>query len=124
MEGTVSCFSSCRSGLLSHSDSSVVAVIDRILLTGDPSLEISKSCVTEFSSLCCLTCFLLKDFIIRKIIMAATIKHKRKVTDTEIPTAAATLALAVPCPGAVVPTGNKKSEVYFCPYLFEVSRRM
>ena len=56
--------------------------------------------------------------------MAATIKHKRKVTDTEIPTAAATLALAVPCPGAVVPTGNKKSEVYFCPYLFEVSRRM
>ena len=40
--------------------------------------------------------------------MAATIKHKMKVTDTEIPTAAATLALAVPCPGAVVPTGNKK----------------
>lgn len=59
--------------------------------------------------------------------MAATIKHKMKVTDTEIPTAAATLALAVPCPGAVVPTGNnnnKKNEVYFCPYLFEVSRRM
>ena len=43
--------------------------------------------------------------------MAATIKHKRKVTDTEIPTAAATSALAVPCPGAVVPTGNKKNEV-------------
>ena len=40
--------------------------------------------------------------------MAATIKHKMKVTDTEIPTAAATLALSVPCPGAVVPTGNKK----------------
>ena len=54
--------------------------------------------------------------------MAATIKHKMKVTDTEIPTAAATLALSVPCPGAVVPTGNKKK--YFCPYLFEVSRRM
>ena len=57
--------------------------------------------------------------------MAATIKHKRKVTDTEIPTAAATSALAIPCPGAAVPTGNKKkSKVHFCPYLFKVSRRM
>ena len=44
--------------------------------------------------------------------MAATIKHKMKVTDTEIPTAAATLALSVPCPGAVVPTGNKKKTIF------------
>ena len=36
--------------------------------------------------------------------MEATTKHKRKVTDTDIPTAAATLALAVPCSVAVVPT--------------------
>ena len=110
MAGTVSCFSSFRSGLLSLSDSFVVVVLDRILLTGDPSLERSKSWVTELSSLCCLSCFLLKDFNSRKIIMVATTKHKRKVTDTDIPTAAATLALAVPCSVAVVPTKEWKKK--------------